>query len=78
MTTKSAVAYSDSQGSKEAGEALALQLLKSFPDREPDVLVVFSSSKYDYVELLTTLQQKCKSKCMLGCSSPVNSLGEKR
>lgn len=30
MTTKSAVAYSDSQGSKEAGEALALQLLKVF------------------------------------------------
>lgn len=75
MSTKSAVAYSDLPNSREAGEALASQLSKKFPDQSPDVLIVFSSSKYKYDDLLKTLEEKCKPKLLIGCSSAGEFIG---
>lgn len=67
MSTKSAVAFTDLSDSKEAAEALSLELKNNLPN--PDTLIVFSSSKHDYETLLKTLQRNCEPKFLIGCSS---------
>ena len=60
MTTTSAVAFTDLSNSKAAAEELSLQLKKKISN--PDVVIVFSSSKYNYEELLETLKASCAPK----------------
>jgi hypothetical protein len=67
MTTLSASAYSEISNSKEAAKELAGQIQVKMAD--PDVLIVFSSSKYDYQELLHALKDELQPRHLLGCSS---------
>lgn len=73
MTTKSAVAFTDLPDSKEAAEALSIQIKTKLS--KPDALIVFASSKYDYEELLKTLKAGCEPKYLLGCSSAGEFIG---
>lgn len=73
MTTKSAVAFTDISDSKEAAKALSIQIKSKLTN--PDALIVFASSKYNYEELLKTLKSNCEPKYLLGCSSAGEFIG---
>ena len=67
--TISAVAFTDVNLPKQAGESLALQINKEMQGHDPDVVIVFASSAYDYSTLLKTVKQHCKPRILVGSSS---------
>nr|MBA2404578.1 FIST domain protein [Bdellovibrionales bacterium] len=74
MPTKSAVAYTHSESAKEAALDIASQI-SSKMEGIADALIVFASSKYDYIELLNSLQEHCRPKQIIGCSSAGEFIG---
>lgn len=67
--TKSAVAYSILAGSTETGRDLGRQLNEGLAGKPPDALIVFASARYDYSELLKSLDDACHPRLLVGCSS---------
>ena len=67
--TKSTVVITSITDSQKAGEDLGKQILKAFDNKPPDVVVVFSSSKHDYSNLLKALKKSTHTKLLVGCSS---------
>lgn len=65
--TKSTVVFTSIPDSAAAGEYIGKEILSSFKD--PDVVIVFASSKYDYVKLLEAIKKESKPKFLVGCSS---------
>lgn len=64
-----AVSHTSLHTPEAAGQALAESLrLKLHGDR-PDVLVVFASPEFAFRPLLSTLEDSCRPRLMLGCSS---------
>ena len=68
MTT-SAVVYADSNDSVEAGTSLGNQIAGALDQRQPDALILFASSQYDYPALLRALDAACHPRLLVGCSS---------
>jgi hypothetical protein len=64
-----ATAQTDLEGSAEAGKALGSQIAVAFDGAEPDALIVFASSRYDYEALLSALDEACRPRVLIGCSS---------
>lgn len=54
---------------REAGEALASQLMAELGDESPDAVIVFASSQNDYRSLLGALSAGTRSRAIVGCSS---------
>jgi hypothetical protein len=67
--TKSSVVFTAIKESKQAGESLGKQILSSFDNKAPDVVIVFASSRYDYQLLLKAIKKTCKPVLLIGCSS---------
>ncbi|MCA1553561.1 MAG: FIST C-terminal domain-containing protein, partial [Chloroflexi bacterium] len=63
------VVHSHLAESQAAGEELGSQIAHAFGSQAPDALVVFVSSSHDYTTLLRALQETCRPKRLLGCSS---------
>lgn len=66
--TQSITAISTIKDSKLAGEDLGKKI-KAELNGIPDVVIVFSSSQYEYEILLKAIKQFSKTKLLLGCSS---------
>lgn len=77
MTT-TAVAYSSSTDSAEAGLDLGRQLHATFGDAGPDAAIVFASSRFDYQTLLEALQETGGPKLLVGSSSAGEFTGDRR
>ena len=67
--TESTVAYTALPGSEEAGTFIGSEISKSLKNQPPDALIVFASSKYKYSELLKAIEQACRPRIIVGCSS---------
>ena len=67
--TESTVAYTALPGSEEAGTFIGSEISKSLKNQPPDALIVFASSKYNYSELLKAIEQACRPRIIVGCSS---------
>lgn len=66
---KTSVVITSITDSQKAGKELGQQILSQFDGKSPDVVVVFSSSKHNYTELLKALKKSSKTKLLVGCSS---------
>jgi hypothetical protein len=66
---QSSVVFTSLNNSSEAGTYLANRIRSELNDAQPDVLLVFASTKYDYRRLLEALQAGCNPKLIIGCSS---------
>lgn len=67
--TRSTVVLTSITDSQKAGKDLGKQILSAFDNKAPDVVVVFSSSRYNYGELLKALKKSSGTKLLVGCSS---------
>jgi hypothetical protein len=69
MVTKSAAAYTSFEDSLAAGQHLSAQIVKKLDGAQPDAVIVFASSRFDYAVLLSALQDGCRPKVLVGSSS---------
>ncbi|MDQ3547494.1 MAG: FIST C-terminal domain-containing protein [Chloroflexota bacterium] len=69
MGTEVVVVHTADADSEHAGQDLAAQISAKLGSEPPDALIVFASSRYDYVALLGALDASCGPKVMIGCSS---------
>lgn len=69
MATKSAAAYTNIEDSVAAGQHLAAQIVKKLDGAQPDAVIVFASSRFDYAALLSALRDGCHPKLLVGSSS---------
>jgi hypothetical protein len=67
--TKSSVAFTSETDSAKAGAELGKEILSGLGGEAPDALIVFSSSRYDYGQLLRAIQAACHPRVLVGCSS---------
>jgi hypothetical protein len=67
--TESAVAIAWDDSANTAGEKIGSQILEKLAGKRPQALLVFSSSKYNYSELLTAIERTCQPELLIGCSS---------
>ena len=67
--TQTAVVYTDIVNSAEAGIFIGEEITRKIGSEPPDVLIVFASSKYDYVQMLKAVNETCRPKIIVGCSS---------
>jgi hypothetical protein len=54
---------------REAGEDLAAQIRAKLGGESPDALILFASPQNDYESILAALDERCRPRAMLGCSS---------
>jgi len=67
--TKAVVSHTVIQDSEEAGIYLAQSVVEKLSNKRPDVLILFASPKYNFVELLKSLDKTCRPQILVGCSS---------
>jgi hypothetical protein len=67
--TKSSVVCTDAPDGVTAGRQLAEKLLAEDRDQPPDALILFVSPKYDAPSFLRAVEDGCRPKAMVGCSS---------
>lgn len=67
--TDATVVQTDVLDSAEAGAALGNQIATAFQGKSVDALIVFISPQHEYPPLLETLNDACKPRVMVGCSS---------
>lgn len=67
--THSCVAHTDINQSGDAGAFLGSEISTSLGPEPPDAVIVFASPKYDYPELLRSIESACRPKILVGCSS---------
>src|SRR5688500_13404404 len=66
---QSSVVFTSIEDSAAAGIFMANRIRTELANSDPDVLLVFASTKYDYPLLLKALKAGCRPKLILGCSS---------
>src|SRR5688572_26149012 len=66
--TTSTVAHTDLPSAAAAGTALGDEVRVKLGG-PPDALIVFASPKYEYAELLRAIDDACRPKLLVGCSS---------
>lgn len=67
--TRVAVSQTNLSSATEAGSFLGNEINTKLDGASPDVLIVFASPEYPYNALLTTLEESCQPRVLLGCSS---------
>ena len=67
--THSCVAHTDINQSSDAGAFLGSEISTTLGPEPPDAVIVFASPKYDYPELLRSIESACRPKILVGCSS---------
>jgi len=67
--TISAVAISTNTSATFAGKEICEELMKTFEQKCPHVLLVFASSQYDFQTLLQSLDDNIHPDILIGCSS---------
>ena len=67
--TESAIAIAWNPTAKEAGRQIGEEIFQKLGQKKPHALLVFSSSKYDYNELLGAIKESCLPEILIGCSS---------
>jgi hypothetical protein len=67
--TESAIVIAADPSAKAAGQKIGSELFEKLGKKSPHALIVFSSSKYDYDELLSAIDLTCKPEILIGCSS---------
>ena len=67
--TDAAVAYTATPDPAAAGRDLGRQIAADLGQEPPDALVLFASSTYAYEPLLRSLDESCRPKLLIGCSS---------
>lgn len=76
--TQTFAAYTQKSGSGEAGADLGRQIAESFGDDRPDIVVLFASSRFDYDQLLASLDEACSPGVLVGSSSAGEFTGSRR
>jgi hypothetical protein len=66
---ESAIAHTNLPNSVAAGTSLGRQIADQFNGEPPDALILFASPRYDYAELLQSVEATCQPRVMIGCSS---------
>lgn len=66
---QSSVVFTSIPESSEAGSFISQKVMAELNYMQPDVLIVFASTKYNYPRLLAALKAGCQPKCIVGCSS---------
>ncbi|HYX33810.1 MAG TPA: FIST N-terminal domain-containing protein [Oligoflexus sp.] len=67
--TLSAVAIASDESPVIAGQKLGAEILGKLDGKAPHAMLVFASARYDYQELLASIQQSCEPEILVGCSS---------
>jgi hypothetical protein len=67
--TRAVVSQTAIRSAREAGAYLAKAVCKSLDGAIPDVMIVFASPEYSYSELLDAINQECRPRILVGCSS---------
>jgi hypothetical protein len=67
--TDSTVVFTNLRSGKDAGLELGIRIRQKFTDQNPDVVIVFASSVYDYEALLRSLKAVCQPAILVGTSS---------
>ena len=67
--TESVVAIATNPDARTAGEMIGAEIFEKSGKKNPDALLVFSSSRYDYSALLDAIHSSCEPKNMIGSSS---------
>jgi hypothetical protein len=75
---KAAAVFTTQSNSAQAGRDLGEKVRKELADAPPDALVVFASAQFDYVQLLTAIQETCRPAILVGSSSAGEFTGEQR
>ena len=63
------VSHTTLQSASEAGQFLASDVIEKLRGAKPDVVIVFASPEFSYVELLTAIDAGCRPRILVGCSS---------
>lgn len=74
--TRTFAAYTVQTGSEEAGSDLGRQISEVFAPGNPDVVIVFASSRFEYERLLTSLTDACHPGLLVGSSSAGEFTGQ--
>lgn len=75
MATKAGVGFSEQADAKEAGKEACRSAMKEVKD--PELLVVFSSVKYDQEEILGGIREFSNDTPLIGCSDAGEIVGSK-
>ncbi|PSJ15866.1 FIST signal transduction protein [Nitrosomonas supralitoralis] len=67
--TDVAVSQTNLPDSKEAGIFIGQELKSKLNQKNPDVVILFASPKYDYNTLLKSVEVTCNPEFLVGCSS---------
>jgi hypothetical protein len=67
--TQAVVSHTALRSSHEAGAYLAKSVLEKLDGATPDVLILFASPDYSYLELLAAINEHCRPRILVGCSS---------
>ena len=67
--TQSAVSYTAVQDSREAGLLLGEDIAMQLGGKNPDVVILFVSPKYDVGALVGSVSERTGAKIIVGCSS---------
>ncbi|GAC1314833.1 MAG: FIST N-terminal domain-containing protein [Mucilaginibacter sp.] len=67
--TESTIVFTNVNPGSKAGQDLGLKIKQKFNDRNPDVIIVFASSVYDYEALLQGLKSVSNPDIIIGTSS---------
>jgi hypothetical protein len=76
--TRTFAAYTRCADSEEAGSDLGRQISDALTPDSPDAVVVFASSRFDYIRLLTALSDACRPGLLVGSSSAGEFTGQHR
>ena len=67
--TSSITAHSITTDSTNCGKEIGEQIFAAFNGEQPDVVIVFASSRHDHEKLLVAIDAACHPLSMVGCSS---------
>jgi hypothetical protein len=75
--TETVAVFSDCRESREAGADAGKQIRERIGEH-PDAVIVFASSRFDYEQLLSSLQSACQPSVLVGASSAGEFTGNRR
>jgi hypothetical protein len=67
--TESAVVFTKESDSSAAGTEIGERLREQFSGQSPHAVILFASSRYEYVPLLKAIEKSCRPGVLVGCSS---------
>lgn len=67
--TESAVVFTKESDSSAAGMRIGEDLRAQFSGQSPHAVILFASSRYEYVPLLEAIEKSCRPGVLVGCSS---------